>query len=117
MPIMLFQCLDLFYSQQIIFSKKIGNRVYKMSSLLPIFLEKMICCEKKYKKNVITVTSHVCSKYQVTQYSAVAFIYRFEGWCLQVHIAENEDTLPTISERIFDFMCLKTRFSCKITNY
>ena len=102
MPIMLFQCLDLFYSQQIIFSKKIGNTVYRMSSLLP---------------NVIPVTSYVCSKYQVTQYSAVAFIYPFGGWCLQVHIEENEDTLPTISERIFDFMCLKTRFSCKITNY
>ena len=102
MPIMLFQCLDLFYSQQIIFSKKIGNRVHRMSFLLP---------------NVIPVTSHVCSKYQVTQYSAVAFIYWFEGWCLQVHIAENEDTLPTISERIFDFMCLKTRFSRKITSY
>ena len=102
MPIMLFQCLDLFYSQHIIFSKKIGNRVYRMSSLLP---------------TVIPVTSHVCSKYQVIQYSAVAFIYRFEGWCLQVHISENEDTLPTISEGIFDFMCLKTRFSCKITNY
>ena len=57
MPIMLFQCLDLFYSQQIIFSKKIGDRVYRMSSLLP---------------NAIPVTSHVCSKYQVTQYSAVA---------------------------------------------
>ena len=102
MPIMLFQYFDLFYSQDIIFIKKIGNRVHRMSSLLP---------------TVIPVTSHDCPKYRVTQYSAVAFIYRFEGWCLQVHIAENEDTLPTISERIFDFMCLKTRFSCKITNY
>ena len=69
-----------------------------MSSLLP---------------NVSPVTSHVCSKYQGTQYSAVAFVYRFEGWCLQVHIAENEDTLPTISERIFDFMCLKRAFPVK----
>ena len=84
------------------FSKKIVNRVYRMSSLLP---------------TVIPVTSHVCSKYQVTQYSAVAFIYRFEGLCLQVHIAENEDTLPTISERIVDFMCLEMWFSSKITNY
>ena len=63
---------------------------------------------------VIPVTS---SKYQVTQYSAVEFIYRFEEWCLQVHIAENEDTLPTISQRVVDFMCLKTYLSCKITNY
>ena len=69
-----------------------------MSSLLP---------------TVIPVTSHACSKYQITQYSAVAFIYRVEGWSLQVHIAENEDTLPTISERIFDFMCLKTCFPVK----
>ena len=75
-----------------------------MSSLLP---------------TVVPVTSHVCSKYQVTQYSAVAFIYmyQFEGWCLQVHIAENEDTLTSISLNVFDFMCLKTCFSCKITNY
>ena len=73
-----------------------------MSSLLP---------------TVIPVTSNVYSKYQVTQYSSVAFIYRFEGWCLQVHIAENEDTLPTISQNVFDFMCRKTCFSCKITNY
>ena len=98
MPIMLFQRLDLFYSQHIIFSKKIGNRVYRMSFQLP---------------TVIPVTSHVFSKYQVTQYSAVAFIYRFEGLCLQVHIVENEDTLPTISKRIFDYMCLKTRFPVK----
>ena len=62
-----------------------------MSSLLP---------------TVIPVTSHVCSKYKVTQYSAVAFIYRFEEWCLQVQIAENEDTLPTISQNVFDFMIL-----------
>ena len=95
MPIMPFQCLDLFYSQHIILSKKIGNRVYRMSYLLP---------------TVIPVTSHVCSKYQVTQLSAVAFIYRFEEYCLQVHIAENEDTLPTISQRVLDFMRLKTYF-------
>ena len=102
MPIMLFSAWTDFIRSIEFFSKKIGNRVYRMSSLLP---------------TVIPVTSHICSKYQVTQYSAVVFIYRFEGWCLPVHIAENEDTLPTISERIFDFMYLKTCFSCKITNY
>ena len=42
MPIMLFQCLDLFYSQHIIFSKKISNRVYMMSSLLPVMFAQII---------------------------------------------------------------------------
>ena len=60
------------------------------------------------------MTIHVCSKYKVTpEYSAVAFIYRFEEWCLRVYIAENEDTLPTISQNVFDFMCLKTCFPVK----
>ena len=42
MPIMLFQCFDFLYSQHIIFSKKIGNRIYRMSSLLPVMFAKNI---------------------------------------------------------------------------
>ena len=48
MPIMLFLCLDLFYSQQIIFSKKLVtgftgcHSCYQMSSLLPVMFAQNI---------------------------------------------------------------------------
>ena len=42
-----------------------------MSSLLP---------------NYIPVTSHFCSVYQLTQYSAITLINQFESWYLQLHV-------------------------------
>ena len=37
-------------------------------------------------------------------------------WCLQLPIAENEDTQSTISQNGFYFICLKTCCFSKITN-
>ena len=56
-----------------------------------------------------------CLIYKLIQCSAIAFIYQFESWCLELPIADNEDTHPIISQNKLDGICLKTCCVIKIT--